>query len=331
METFSGSILRRITANVALMMASLLVASVLIEIAVRVVFGEALQYEYDENILYRPVPHQKGFPSNYYLPHATVNSLGMRGSEPNSTAKFRILVIGDSHAFGVGLKDNETLSAVLERKFQQNYGVTVAVANGGVPGYGLYQIAGLLKKQLEKFRSQRVVLLYSLGMVERQRPDANVIAAYHPQIFLQKLATYHVLKVLYIEVMHRFDVEAYRLPTERYAAQLPVEIRFHKLWAIEEKNFQAIYNLTREANAHLVVIAHTPIKDDREEYVKEQLRRFCSEHAIPLFEYFRRLASPAYYVPRDGHYSALFYEELVDEIFKQKFDQRLLNTTTKGM
>jgi hypothetical protein len=315
-----------VTASI-LVLASCLFALGLVEFGVRIFVGTAVRYAYDENILYRPLPNQRGFPSKYYLERATINSIGMRGKEINSSADFRLLVVGDSHAFGVGLRDNETLSAQLEERLQQKYGQNIIVANGGVPGYGMYQITGLLKSQLKDLGPRVVILLYALPLLERQRPTVDIQAAYHRQMFLQRFAAYHLLKVLYIETLDRLHLQAYRLPTERNSQKLPEDTRFQTLWAIEKENFERLYSLTQQAQVPLVVIAHTPIKEDTTEYVREQLRRFCSEHAIPLFEYLRNFMDPAYYVPRDRHYSALFYKELVTEFFNKGFDQRILNRT----
>ena len=324
MGIVSPSKLRIVLTNLVVAAAAFLFALVLVECGIRIFAGTALQYKYDADILYRPIPNQKGFPSVYYLAQATVNSLGMRGREINPAAKLRFLVVGDSHAFGVGLKDDETLSAQLEQQFQQKYGPNVVVSNGGVPGFGLYQITGLLKSQLNDFRPQSVILLYALGDIQRQRPTSDIHAAYQRRKFFHWFAAYHVFKVLYIEALARINVQAYSLPTERYASQLPQNTRFETLWAIEQKNFEALYKLTQQAHVPLVIISHSPIKEDKREYIKEQLRSFCSEHAIPLFEYYRHLTDPAYYVPRDGHYSALFYKELVGEFFNQRFDQQLM-------
>jgi len=324
MRIVSHSKLRTVLTNLLVAASAFLFALGLIEFGIRIFVGTALQYKYDEDLLYRPIPNQKGFPSEYYLDQATVNSLGMRGREINPAGKLRFLVVGDSHAFGVGLKDDETLSAQLERQFQQKYGANVMVANGGVPGYGLYQITGLLKSQLNDVRPQKVILLYALGDVNRQRPTADITAGFRRRKFLQWFATYHVFKVLYIETLARLNVQAYTLPTARYASQLPLDTRFETLWTIEQKNFEGIYNLTRQAHVPLIIISHNPMKEDTREYVKEQLRRFCFGHAIPLFEYFRSPTDPAYYVPRDGYYSAVYYKELVEEFFYQRFDQQLV-------
>jgi lysophospholipase L1-like esterase len=68
-----------------------------------------------------------------------VNALGLRGPErtvgkPPHTA--RILVLGDSFAFGFGVAQDETFSAELERLLRER-GLEVEVLSSGVPGWSL--------------------------------------------------------------------------------------------------------------------------------------------------------------------------------------------------
>jgi lysophospholipase L1-like esterase len=52
-------------------------------------------------------------PETAYL--ATFNSWGMRGAEPRDVASGRILALGDSQTFGLGVQDDETWPAQLDR------------------------------------------------------------------------------------------------------------------------------------------------------------------------------------------------------------------------
>ncbi|HTF35972.1 MAG TPA: hypothetical protein VK714_19985 [Myxococcota bacterium] len=68
-----------------------------------------------------------------------VNALGLRGPErtvgkPPGTA--RVLVLGDSFAFGFGVAQDETFSAQLERLLGER-GLQVEVLSSGVPGWSL--------------------------------------------------------------------------------------------------------------------------------------------------------------------------------------------------
>jgi hypothetical protein len=72
--------------------------------------------------------------------HVTVrtNELGLRG-EPAAPAKtagtFRVLVVGDSFAFGFGVEDEESFPALLETRLDTRFERPVEVLNAGVPGW----------------------------------------------------------------------------------------------------------------------------------------------------------------------------------------------------
>lgn len=68
-----------------------------------------------------------------------INAQGFRGlhdySETKPEGVRRVLALGDSFVFGFGVRDEETFSAVLEKKYPD-----LEVINAGVAGYGLDQI-----------------------------------------------------------------------------------------------------------------------------------------------------------------------------------------------
>ncbi len=67
------------------------------------------------------------------------NRLGYRGAEvavPKPSGVFRIVIVGDSTVYGLGVRTDETLSAQLERVLRDEYGYErVEVVNAGVSGY----------------------------------------------------------------------------------------------------------------------------------------------------------------------------------------------------
>jgi hypothetical protein len=75
-----------------------------------------------------------------------INRRGLRGREVSAQPEagtFRILVVGDSVAFGWGVEEEETFERVLERRL--NEGARVEVINAGVPGYSADQYLLYLK------------------------------------------------------------------------------------------------------------------------------------------------------------------------------------------
>jgi len=93
-----------------------------------------------------------------------INNLGMHGpkrSKEKPKGAYRILVLGDSIAFGIGVKHNETFSADLERRLRLgNPGHTIEVLNGGVIGYNTEQEYNYLVERGLELEPDAVVLAY---------------------------------------------------------------------------------------------------------------------------------------------------------------------------
>lgn len=96
-----------------------------------------------------PVRTHKVYENEVPLPSAftvSTNSLGLRGAEePASQPSFRVLAVGDSTTFGLGVNDAETWPAQLARLLQrENPGAEVL--NAGVTGYSVYQSLTYLRE-----------------------------------------------------------------------------------------------------------------------------------------------------------------------------------------
>ena len=68
---------------------------------------------------------------------------GFRGSALAPPSDDEILVVGDSQVFGLGVNDDETLSAVLATLLDR------PVINGGVPTYGPLEYTAVVRRVLE--------------------------------------------------------------------------------------------------------------------------------------------------------------------------------------
>lgn len=76
-----------------------------------------------------------------------INAAGLRGREIDGKTPetIRMVVIGDSFTFGLGVDEDDTLPMALDRALAAALGSgTVEVLNGGVPGYNLYQESRVL-------------------------------------------------------------------------------------------------------------------------------------------------------------------------------------------
>lgn len=111
----------------------------------------------DPDLLWRLAP---GFRAKPPLEMA-INSLGYRGKEfaPRKRAGvYRVLCVGDSVTFGVGVNDELTYPARLERSLREAAGREVEAINGGVLGYGTPQELRYLRKEGLSLEPDLVIL-----------------------------------------------------------------------------------------------------------------------------------------------------------------------------
>ncbi len=147
---------RRILRRIALLLASILVAVLVVEVLLRIVdpfsTGELIARQEFERTILEPHPSPdiagnilRAGVSTEFLGHEVVLSdqrmrnAAVRADKPQGT--YRVVVAGDSIAFGWGVAESESFPRVLEAKL--NSGPKPAgvdrfeVVNGGVPGFGI--------------------------------------------------------------------------------------------------------------------------------------------------------------------------------------------------
>ncbi|MBF0482688.1 MAG: hypothetical protein HQK81_09830 [Desulfovibrionaceae bacterium] len=134
--------LRTVALNVLVAAAAALASLALAEIGVRTFAPQPTgpsQFAFDPVRGDIPVPGQHGrrtLPGVYDYTYAN-NSLGLRGPEIDfsDTAKRRVLVLGDSFAYGVGVSDEQTSVSLLGR-YLASRDPSLEVVNAGDPGVG---------------------------------------------------------------------------------------------------------------------------------------------------------------------------------------------------
>lgn len=122
-------------------------------------------YADDERLGYRLA---KNFEYDWEHPEfrmlVKTNSLGLREDREFADKQaLRILVLGDSFVFGLGVQRSETFQAVLERRLSKRLGQAVEVINAGVPGYGTCHERLVLEDLLPKLQPDLVLLCFYAG------------------------------------------------------------------------------------------------------------------------------------------------------------------------
>ncbi len=161
--------IQSLVVNLALLLGSLTVFFLVAEIATRMLmppaesrgkFTQPTEAPYGYELIPDASAVVVGEPVN-------VNRLGFRDRErqlakPAGTR--RIVVIGDSHAFGTGVADEEIFTRLLEQNLTAT-GDAVEVLNLGVGGYNTTQEVHLLEHRGLAFEPDLVLVLYTLSDV----------------------------------------------------------------------------------------------------------------------------------------------------------------------
>lgn len=161
---------RRYIANLALVIASILVVFFCVEIGLRLVgISYPSFYTYDEYCGACLRPSAKGWWRKEGNAFIVINKAGQRDrehtrSKPANT--LRVAVLGDSYAEALQLPIKDTFWAVLERELR-NYsalnGRHVEVLNFGVSGYGTAQELVKLRHRVWDYSPDFVILAFVTG------------------------------------------------------------------------------------------------------------------------------------------------------------------------
>lgn len=182
---------RSILINLSLLLFSTLFALLLSEAALRLFGFEPLYvsperdryWKYDELLGWAHQPGQEGiFETPQFRTDVRINERGLRDrshSYDRQDATQRILVLGDSFAWGYGVEESERFSQLLEKSLD------VEVINAGVSGYSTDQELLWYENEGIKYETDLVILIVTGNDVgDNDRQLVNNIY-YKPKFVLQ--------------------------------------------------------------------------------------------------------------------------------------------------
>ena len=117
----------------------------------------------DPYLLFRTKPGSVRYRKDYTV---NINELGFRGppvSPLKTPGVFRILVVGGSNVYGLGVGDEQAWPRQLEAVLQKDYPGTVEVLNGGACAYVPVQMAIVAEQALDKCSPDLIIYAVSNG------------------------------------------------------------------------------------------------------------------------------------------------------------------------
>jgi lysophospholipase L1-like esterase len=138
-------------------------------------------YTADPEVGYVLTPGYEGYVTRpEYRARFNIDQSGLRGAapRPRQSNTFRILVLGDSQAWGFGVNDEDTFSVRLENLLAEHYAqLDVQVLNGGVPGYGTADELAFLRSRGEALQPDLVIVQFlSVNDMQENRAPARTWA-----------------------------------------------------------------------------------------------------------------------------------------------------------
>lgn len=158
------------------------------------------------------------------MPKST-NSLGFRGTdevpEDKDFDEFRIMVVGDSTAFGYGVPDHNTFSHVLEATLREETGRKIRVINTASPGHTSHQGLRILDRYEELIQPDLLIWSYNndpcldVGRDKERLPDDQTALALKRLMFKSDL--YLLFRRVVLDLMYGWKLEQYQseMPQEQ--------------------------------------------------------------------------------------------------------------------
>ena len=158
-------------------------------------------------------------------------------SRDKAEGERRIFVVGDSSTFGLGMRDDETFSHVLEQELHRRGAGEATVINSGCPGHTSYQGMWLLEEYGIPLGSDLVIWCFNndpcLDTVEEESRVSHNPAVLAMQGVLYRSDLYLLFRRITLDLVYRWKLEEYsrkfpkdksqwvkRIPFDDYQAYL---------------------------------------------------------------------------------------------------------------
>ena len=91
-----------------------------------------------------------------------INAAGLRGADPVEDGGCRVLALGDSFTFGLGVEEDEVFHQLAADPLRES-GLAIEVLNGGIPAIGVPQEVRWLERHGLGFDPDLVLLAMFIG------------------------------------------------------------------------------------------------------------------------------------------------------------------------
>ena len=359
--------------NLALLAAGTVFALVMAEVAIRLT-GRRMVFPRmvveDPHTVYRLKPNVqvRTIYSGYFDYEYTVNSQGFRAAAdvvtPKPDSRQRLLFVGDSFTFGVGVDDSAAYPARVDARLRRWCDAPVEIVNAGVGGFGTSHELSFLQHYGWRLDPDMVVLGFltsdpednSLNGLHRlvdgrleeipasQRPGWGLIKA-HEHVPAYDMLVQHSTLFNWVRLKIG-KLAAQRAAAREAARAAPPAIDGEQEKALELERWKltaAIFQQVRaQADSHgaRLVVAIIPHGGTLNEYYArgrdpdvDRMLEICGQQHLTCvnvaesIQRSRPATNPSSFYLRDGHFNATGYDLVADAVARRLAEQ--LNCATQ--
>lgn len=322
---------------------SLTVSLLLAETASRFVFRRPMSgpiFTYDPILGHRNKPNVHT--SQLYDDHRTeiiTNSQGLRidrevAAEPSDN-EIRVLTLGDSFLFGMGVAREESFVTLLESRAKNELSPKFEFINFGVGDYGTQHAVGAL--ELRGFQYHPKLIVHFMGPDDVDQDNEQRIYDFTSEkarlrtggappitdLKLQRLASQIPGYDFLASHSQLFGLLRFAVASGRYKAMQRNEPRLPASAATDENTKRMLLHLKELAEEHGVPLVVVPVGrlvsyGSTSEFLK-QAERWCREHKIDYVDVSAGLdpAKEKLTFETDGHYSPLGHRRYAEALWPQ--------------
>ena len=282
--------------------------------------------------------------------HVRINAFSFRSDHffrEKDPKELRLSVVGDSIAYGYGVKDeNDRFSNLLEQKLTQtcsSKGSAVKIYNISKPGMNTSEEKTAIRQYAHEYLTDAVILAYYLNDTRSNRTPLHTDICYNRIFQYQKhpfwnflLGKSYAVEYLYVRAYSLLRASQY---TSRCWTGTELDAYYDpEIWIRHLKDLKDIIEYTRKENMGLAVAIFPMIKDLNTTYparlIHDRLGKFLKENDVmtidllPVYEKYppeKLMVSSQDFHPNEFAHKLAFeaiYEQIKNESWVQcKMDQ----------
>ena len=328
------SIRKKVLFLAVIALLSSLMAEAASQFALRVAYGRRLNEaerlnDYDSQLGWVNMKNRRAI--DRYGPNksATHNALGLRATREYTAAipagRYRIIFLGDSFTYGVGVGDAGTYPAQLE-----TLAPSIEAVNMGVAGYGIDQMYLLYMRERRRLYTNLLVLAFIGDDLRRMKLTAFLTQNPKPRLFLSRdrLTVTNVPVPTWGLAARTGWLEEF--PNSLVLVQIlrsvyEMFIQDYDPLPVAERVFAELNNVAAENHQRFAVVylpAKSDLASDRQSPAARQLQDSAARDHIPFFDLTSsfKAALTRESVPlfgKDVHYSEAGYKAVAELLLNE--------------